>query len=113
MGYLKSRINICRSKKGFTAKEYDQLAKPQLLGGKTVSEELEMIRQKYLNAETRAAKKEQGLNSSQWDGDVYIGGRWNTLSILYLIGMLVPAGIGVFAWLSYGKLWGVSGGGFY
>ena len=39
------------------------------------------------------------------DGDEYIGGCWNTLSLLYLTFMLAPAAAGLFAWLSYGKLW--------
>ena len=36
---------------------------------------------------------------------MYVGGRWNTLSVLYLTFMLAPAAAGIFAWLSYGKLW--------
>ena len=44
------------------------------------------------------------------DGDVYIGSRWNTLSILYLISLAAPAAVGLFAWLSYGHLWGITPG---
>jgi hypothetical protein len=32
-------------------------------------------------------------------------GRWNTLSVLYLIFMLAPALVGVFAYMTYGTLW--------
>jgi hypothetical protein len=39
------------------------------------------------------------------DGDVYIGSNWNELSILYLIFLATLAGLGIFAWLSYGTLW--------
>lgn len=39
------------------------------------------------------------------DGDVYTGGRWNELSLLYLIFLLTPLAGLLFAWLSYGKLW--------
>jgi hypothetical protein len=44
------------------------------------------------------------------DGDQYIGGRWNTLSVLYLIFLAAPAAVGLFAYLSYGRLWGVTPG---
>ena len=33
-------------KKGFTQKEYEQLRNPKLLGGKTIGEELELLREK-------------------------------------------------------------------
>jgi len=36
---------------------------------------------------------------------VYIGSRWNELSILYLIFLLVPLMGLVFAWATYGTLW--------
>lgn len=39
------------------------------------------------------------------DGDVYIGGRWNELSVLYLIFLLVPLLGLVFAWATHGTLW--------
>lgn len=87
------------------------LRNPQLLGGSTIAEELTLIREQYLNAEQMAEQRaREKLTSDQWDGDVYIGGRWNTLSILYLIFMAAPAAMGLFAWLSYGKLWGITPG---
>lgn len=39
------------------------------------------------------------------DGDVYIGGRWNELSVLYLIFLMVPLLGLVFAWATNGTLW--------
>ena len=39
------------------------------------------------------------------EGDVPMHGRWNTLSVLYLIFMLAPALVGVFAYMTYGTLW--------
>jgi hypothetical protein len=99
------------TKKGFTEKEYEKLRNPDLLGGKTVGEELALIRQRHLQAEAEAEQRHKAtLSSSQWDGDVYIGGRWNVLSILYLVFLLTPAAVGLFAYLSYGHLWGVSPG---
>jgi len=100
-----------RRKKGFTEKDYDTLKSPKLLGGKTIGDELALLRKEYVTAEQRAIEQsKEKLNSSHWDGDVYTGGRWNELSILYLIFMLAPAAAGLFAWLSYGHLWGVTPG---
>lgn len=56
-----------RKKKGFTPKEYEQLRNPSLLGGSTVGEELAIIRQRYLDAEKRAAAHvDEHLSSTQW-----------------------------------------------
>lgn len=100
-----------RKKKGFTEQEYEQLRNPKLLGGKTIGEELELLHTAHQEAEARASElANTKLASSHWDGDVYIGGRWNELSVLYLIFMLAPAAVGIFAWLSYGHLWGVTPG---
>lgn len=98
-------------KKGFTKKEYEQLKNPKLLGGKTIGEELSMLRQEYLSAEERA--KDQSVNefvSDNWQGDVYVGSQWNTLSVLYGIMMLSILGGLAGAYFSYGHLWGVTPG---
>lgn len=100
-----------RKKKGFTPEEYERLRNPQLLGGKTIGEELALLRQHHAQTEARAGDAaQQRLSSTNWDGDVYTGGRWNALSILYLTFLLAPAAVGVFAWLSYGHLWGITPG---
>ena len=39
------------------------------------------------------------------DGDVYVGSRWNTLSILYLFFLLTPLAGLAFAWATHGTLW--------
>lgn len=36
---------------------------------------------------------------------MYIGGRWNELSVLYLIFLMVPLLGLVFAWATNGTLW--------
>ncbi len=97
-------------KDGFSDRERAQLAKPQLLGGKTIGEELTLLRQQYLASEARASQGEARLQSDKWDGDVYIGSRWNELSVLYLIFLVTPLVGLLFAWLSYGVYWGVSPG---
>lgn len=100
-----------RRKKGFSAKEYEQLRNPQLLGGKTIGEELELLRKQYVSSEETASNQVQSdLISDNWQGDVYVGSRWNTLSVLYLIMLVSIGGIGLFAWMSYGTMWGVTPG---
>lgn len=100
-----------RRKKGFTKKEYEQLRNPKLLGGKTIGEELSMLRKEYVSAEERAREQSHNeLVSENWQGDVYVGSRWNTLSILYGIMMLSILGGLAGAYFSYGRLWGVTPG---
>lgn len=94
-------------KHDWNEKDLEALAHPHLLGGKTIGEELALIRRDYLASEAKALAGEAHLHSSNWDGDVYIGGRWNTLSVLYLIFLLTPLAGLVFAWASYGSLWGL------
>lgn len=56
-----------RRKKGFTEKEYEQMRNPKLLGGKTIGEELTLLRERYNQAEVAA--KEQSRNdfvSANW-----------------------------------------------
>lgn len=54
-------------KRGFTPKELDQLAHPHLLGGKSIGQELALIREKYLEAEAAAeAQVAERLSSDQW-----------------------------------------------
>lgn len=100
-----------RRKKSFSPKEYEQLRNPKLLGGKTIGEELQLLRKQYVSAEETASDQvHSDLISDNWQGDVYVGSRWNTLSVLYLIMLASIGGIGVFAWTSYGTLWGVTPG---
>lgn len=95
----------------FSEKEQERLAKPSVhMGGKTIGEELSLIRKQYLEVETRAAKSEARLNDANWQGDVYVGSRWNELSVLYLIFLLTPMLGLLFAWLSFGVYWGVTPG---
>lgn len=94
-----------RVKKDFTDKELEEMKHPHLLGGKTIGEELSLIRKQYVKAEEKALHREDELFSSNWAGDVYIGGRWNTLSVLYLVFMMTPLAGLVFAYVTYGTLW--------
>lgn len=67
---------------------------------------------KKVNSEKGAARfgpDSARYGTSNWDGDHYLGGRWNALSIGYLIFLLTPLAGLVFAYLTYGTLW--TGGG--
>lgn len=96
-------------KSGFTPTELDHLRHPHLLGGRSIGDELALIREKYLEAEAVAeARVSEKLSSPQWDGDVWIGSRWNTLTVISLISILSTAGVGLFAWLGHGVWWGIT-----
>jgi hypothetical protein len=56
-------------KSEFTPSELQQLRHPHLIGGKSIGEELSLIRQKYLEAEAAAeANVVEKLSSAQWYG---------------------------------------------
>ena len=58
-----------------------------------MGEELALLRQRYAAEEAAFDEREARTHhspTSDWDGDVYVGGRWNTLSVLYLIFFLTP-----------------------
>jgi hypothetical protein len=44
--------------------------------------------------------------SDNWDGSEYKGSRWNILTLLAALFFLVPVGGLVFAWQTFGVLWG-------
>lgn len=57
---------------------------------------------------SQAPPSHAGCAAPAWvcrDGDVYIGGRWNELSVLYLIFLVVPLLGLLFAWATHGTLW--------
>ena len=58
-------------------------------------------------AEKMAMEQQARQVSKNWDGDVYVGSAWNTLSVLYGIMMIAVLGGLAGAILSYGSLWGV------
>ena len=39
------------------------------------------------------------------DRDIYIGSRWNELSVFALLLFIIPVAGLVFAWATFGKLW--------
>jgi len=44
--------------------------------------------------------------ADNWDGSEYKGSRWNILTVLGLLFVLVPVAGLAFAYQSYGVLWG-------
>lgn len=57
-------------------------------------------------AEQHVARLQQRLVSANWDGDVYRGGRWNVMTLLAAVGLATPLLGLLFAWATYGSLWG-------
>jgi hypothetical protein len=63
----------------------------------------ELARRKAVND---VAYRDRRLNSDAWEGSEYKGSRWNILTFLAALFVLVPVlGLG-FAYQTYGVLWG-------
>lgn len=52
------------------------------------------------------AYRDRRLNSDAWEGSEYKGGRWNILTLLAALFVLVPVLGLAFAFQTYGVLWG-------
>jgi len=84
----------------------ESLPMPHLLGGKTIGEELGMIHDRMVEADWEADHEmHEHLYSANWQGDVYVGSKWNIMTVLMAVSILVPVMGLVFAWASYGTLW--------
>ena len=70
--------------------------------GSTVREELEALREAYLGAEEKALKGEAKLFSGNWEGDVYVGSRWNVATVLALVSAATTAAGLAFAFATKG-----------
>lgn len=61
-------------------------------------------------AETQKTAKKRidraDLYTDNWGGDVWKGGKVNVLSIILAVSVLVPLGGLLFAYLTFGTLWG-------
>lgn len=71
---------------------------------KSVKEELEYYRK--ANWEANNGKERKDLYTDNWDGDVYKGAPWNILNLLIILFLAVPLFGLIFAWQTYGTLWG-------
>jgi len=79
------------------------------VGATTVGEELARIHGQMKNRDTSVKDRmEAELNTPNWDGDVYIGSNWNVGTALLLVFVVTMVGIGVFAYLTYGTVWGTT-----
>ena len=65
-------------------------------------EELEALREAYLGAEEKALKGEAKLFSENWEGDVYVGSRWNVATVLALVSAVTTAAGLAFAFATKG-----------
>lgn len=88
------------------APDPSKLKRTAPLGGKTLGEELEIM-QKAFEKEEQATWQDMNkhLYSTNWQGDVYIGSKWNMLTLLMGLMFFTPIFGLLFAYLSYGTLW--------
>jgi hypothetical protein len=90
----------------FEAPDPTKLHPTAKLGGKTLGEELEIMQHAYVEEEhNKIDDMHKHLYSANWEGDVYVGSRWNILTVLMGLTFLVPVFGLAFAFLSYGTLW--------
>lgn len=83
-----------------------KLPKGPQLGGKTLGEELVLLRKAYnADEEEKEKRMEAKLYSNNWQGDVYVGSNWNMLTLITGLMFFVPVIGLLFAYLSYGTLW--------
>lgn len=82
------------------------LPRSRPMGGTTLGEELELIQKAYEEQEaiTRDDMNKY-LYSANWQGDEYVGSRWNILTLLAGLTFFVPVAGLLFAYASYGTLW--------
>jgi hypothetical protein len=67
-------------------------------------QELEWRRQ--ANLEANNGKERKDLYTDNWDGDVYKGRKLNVLTVILLASVLAPLAGLIFAYQTYGVLWG-------
>jgi hypothetical protein len=90
----------------FEAPDPAKLKRSAPLGGKTLGEELELMQHAFEKEEhDKIDDMHKHLYSANWEGDVYVGSRWNMLTFLMGLTFFVPVFGLLFAFLSYGTLW--------
>lgn len=62
--------------------------------------------QKAARAEAKKRIDRADLYTDNWGGDKWKGGKVNVLSIILAVSVLVPLGGLLFAYLTFGTLWG-------
>lgn len=67
-------------------------------------QEIEWRRQ--ANLEANNGKERKDLYTDNWDGDVYKGSKFNVLTVILLASVLAPLAGLIFAYQTYGVLWG-------
>ncbi|KAF8066320.1 hypothetical protein HT031_002643 [Scenedesmus sp. PABB004] len=84
----------------------EKLPRGPQLGGKTLGEELSLLHDAYVADEVDKDRElHEHLYSKNWQGDVYVGSRWNILTVLMGLSFAVPLLGLAFAAASYGTLW--------
>eukprot|EP01023_Acetabularia_acetabulum_P006080 TRINITY_DN1252_c0_g1_i1.p3 TRINITY_DN1252_c0_g1~~TRINITY_DN1252_c0_g1_i1.p3 ORF type:complete len:149 (-),score=8.21 TRINITY_DN1252_c0_g1_i1:1225-1671(-) len=104
-------LPILRLPKEITAHDIEKLPRnPAFKGATTIGEKLTAIHQQYKLQERNAmSAMEEDLYSENWQGGVYVGKTWNIMTIILLLSAMVPIAGLLFAYFTYGRLWGTVG----
>jgi hypothetical protein len=63
-------------------------------------------RRRKANLVANKGKDRKDLYTDNWDGSEYKGSKLNVLSVILIVSILTPLFGIIFAYLSYGRLWG-------
>lgn len=66
----------------------------------------EIAYRKAANAAANGGKERKDLYTDNWDGSEYKGSPFNILTVIVVVSVLVPAAGLIFAFNTYGVLWG-------
>eukprot|EP01024_Parvocaulis_polyphysoides_P047538 TRINITY_DN4505_c2_g1_i2.p1 TRINITY_DN4505_c2_g1~~TRINITY_DN4505_c2_g1_i2.p1 ORF type:complete len:144 (-),score=17.33 TRINITY_DN4505_c2_g1_i2:301-732(-) len=100
-------LPIFQLPKETTAYDIEKLPRNPEFQGVTIGEKLQTIHKQYQQQERGAtAAMEEQLYSENWEGGEYVGKKWNILTLILALTALVPLAVLIFAYFTYGELWG-------
>eukprot|EP01025_Chloroclados_australasicus_P069820 TRINITY_DN990_c0_g3_i1.p2 TRINITY_DN990_c0_g3~~TRINITY_DN990_c0_g3_i1.p2 ORF type:complete len:150 (+),score=9.36 TRINITY_DN990_c0_g3_i1:81-530(+) len=100
-------LPIFRLPKETTAHDIEKLPRNPAVKASTIGEKLELIHKQYkLQEQGAITAMEQDLYSANWEGGEYVGKKWNIMTFILSLSFLIPILGLVFAYFTYGKLWG-------
>eukprot|EP01026_Neomeris_dumetosa_P027638 TRINITY_DN2245_c0_g2_i1.p3 TRINITY_DN2245_c0_g2~~TRINITY_DN2245_c0_g2_i1.p3 ORF type:complete len:146 (-),score=18.17 TRINITY_DN2245_c0_g2_i1:287-724(-) len=90
-----------------TAQDIEKLPRNPALAGVTIGEKLQRIHKQYkMQEEGAVSAMEEQLYSDNWAGGEYVGKQWNIMTFVLLTSFVVPVLGLLFAYFTYGSLWG-------
>mmetsp|Transcript_34466 Transcript_34466/g.47755 ORF Transcript_34466/g.47755 Transcript_34466/m.47755 type:complete len:145 (+) Transcript_34466:73-507(+) len=100
------RNNVIRAAKEKVEYGSDWYTQTKKYGVKQTSSKKFYDNYKAANEAANNGKERKDLYTDNWEGDVYKGKRINILTVLILFAVGTPVAGLVFAYATYGKLWG-------